>query len=254
MGAKLGVGVMQPCSVAWTAGRFYAPVGGINPMTGVIGGEFAGTLIYKEKKNPGNFKTACECREWAESQIKWPQAAAVQFTGQMSGSTAPTECRVYAMTTIPWDRRGFQLTLAHSWNNVFTCYLGNPEEWTQRVKKEKAAGHLIDKCSKTSLWAFGKVTQSVNGSGWVPFHSVGTLQPPDPVPGSVEARKMCLKWVKADARCANALYANLHKDGKCYCSDAFGAFDQGLQPREPQPTTAEQPSNQMQYEVCHLKG
>jgi len=227
-GKKLGVGIMQPCSQAWTVGKFALPHGTYQPsfVTGQYNGKYGGAYAsvgeaYKGKKG---LATACACREWAETVMPWPQAAAVSFKGSLNGASANTECKVFKMVSredIPWERGGFSLALntLNVGNDEFTCYLGNPEEWNDRVKKAKAevAPILIDNCKK-DYWTAGQI----QGNRDFPEvqHYVGKLVYPMPLMTTPEGRKQCLKWVKADAKCVNAVGIFLKKMGggdDCYC-------------------------------------
>jgi len=205
----LGIAVMQPCSVAWTVGRMKVPMF-MNLGTGKLGEE----QVFKKKDG---LKSPCECRAWAETVMPWPQGVAVSFLG-VSGTGGGTTCTVYGMTGIPWIGGGFGLTLINSMNTDFTCYLGNPEEWKERLDQEKAVGHTIDKCRKTGLWASGtwaaqadRVTRSTVQNPYV-----GKLSFPDPGVNTEGGRKMCLRWVKGNPKCANAIAIELNDHG-CSC-------------------------------------
>lgn len=245
MGSKLGIAVMQPCSVAWTVGNTFS---GINAEQRNIPGLGMKT-IWKKKDNVQN---PCACREWAETVLKWPEAAAVHFRGSTNG--APGQCFVYYMTDIPWEKHGFQLTLMPDINTNYMCYLGNPEEWKQRVKAEKAAGKLIDKCSKTSLWSFGKLQDWRQGFSSIQKFHVGTLNYPDPTAGTEAGRKICLKWVKGNAKCAGAIAVQLDYKNECYCWDTSAGMQVHAGDGRTVPTVETEmvPSNHLKYEVCML--
>lgn len=226
-GKKLGVGIMQPCSQAWTVGKFALPHSTWQPSfsSGQYNGKYTGEYAsvgeaYQGKKG---LATACACREWAETVMPWPQAAAVEFRGTLNGASTNTECKVFKMvppSDIPWARGGFSLALntLNIGNDVFTCYLGNPEEWKDRVEKAKAevAPKLIDNCRK-DYWTAGEI----QGNRITEVqHYVGKLVYPMPLMDTPEGRKQCLKWVKADAKCAGAVGIYLKKMGggnECYC-------------------------------------
>lgn len=215
----LGIGVMQPCSKAWTVGEIMYPYQ-VDGRTGKLPANFPdvpGETIFMQKV--GVHKTPCECREWAESVMKWPTGAAVEFNAQGAQGGVPGICTVFKMTALPWSKKGFSLTLANSANTHFSCYLGNPEEWQERLDKERAEGHTIDKCSKTAVWGNGRFAQQANRttrSTVAPIH-VGTLVYPMPSPQSEAGRKMCLKWVKGNSKCANAITIEMNERG-CWCA------------------------------------
>lgn len=229
---KLGIAVMQPCSVAWTVGFIRYPyqvqgsTGKLPPTFRDFGDPNEQVFLRKE-----NLKSPCECRAWAETVMPWPTGAAVEFLGHKSGGYGggtPTQCTVFSMSSIPWKNLGFSLTLAHSANTHFSCYLGNPEEWKERLDKEKEAGRTVDKCSKTSLWSSGKWELQANRTtrSTVPHQFVGSLSWPDPDVNSEAGRKMCLKWVKTNPKCANAIAIELHEQG-CWCVFTTDAINKG---------------------------
>lgn len=221
---NLGVAVMQPCSKAWTIGEVRYPYQVVDPphATGTRTGrlspgfipELNGEVVYMRKTG---FKSPCECRAWAETVMKWPTGAAVEFWGQNNGQ--PGQCTVFKMTEVPWTRLGFSLSLATSANTHMSCYLGNPEEWQERLDNEKATGHTVDKCSKTEVWGCGGWVQQANRttrSTVAPIH-VGNLVYPMPSPSTEAGRKMCLKWVKENPKCDNAIAIEMNARG-CFCS------------------------------------
>lgn len=251
----IGISVLQPCSVGWTVGKLREPYG-TNWQTGLTN---TGMRVFKEVKN---LKTACACREWADSQMKFPEAAAVQFyTTNQAGNPAGSSCKVFAFTNLEWIKNGFELSLDRSQNWHFSCYLGNPEEWKERAAQEKADGILIDKCSKTSLWSFGKLAlqewnagyYSRTGPTWHDQVFAGKITHPDPPAGSEGGRKLCLRWVKKDPKCAGAIAIHLDQyQGNCYCSmTAPFQSDATSRPRRREPTE-DNPSNGWTHSTCML--
>lgn len=185
--------------------------------------------------------------------MKWPEAWALEFSATMYGS--PGICKVFRKVDgMPWNPSGLGLGLGFGHNNRFSCYLGNPEEWKQRLDAELAKGMLPDKCGKTSLWAYGEAgNQNENRPGhsstFVPRIYVGKLSSPDPLGGTEGGRKLCLKWVRGNAKCDGAVGINLLND-QCYCLFSTPWVVGRAVPRPP---TEEVPSNGFLKEVCLLK-
>lgn len=233
MGSKLGTAVMQPCSVAWTSGAVMPGRVPQYPSVDYRTGKDirTGEQVWLEKTG---LRSACACREWAETVMKWPEAAFLEFQGlKNGGGYAPygqaTMCRVWAVSKLPWPRSKMGLHLREGGNRHFTCYLGNPEEYKERLANEKALGHVIDKCSKTSLWAAGVPSKNILPTGsFTLFHNVGQLKSPDPPGHSQAGRKLCLKWAKKDPKCANATILTLgtHSPGMCECYESVDHINQ----------------------------
>ena len=230
-GKKLGVGVMQPCSQAWTVGK-YLTNPGIDWTTGRYVGKWAslGAAYLEKKSGPNGFKTACECREWAETVMPWPKGQVVQFKGVRSGAYYGGEsvCRVWRTVTpeeMPLKEGGFTLVNSYAYDGFSSCYLGNPEEWQSRVDAAKAevTPKIIDNCRK-DYWAEGKFE-----TNWGVYqHPVGTLKTPDPYYNTIEGRKMCLKWTKADPKCDKAVGIMLNSLGGGTCQCFFSVSSAGV--------------------------
>lgn len=208
-GDKLGIAIMQPCSVAWTNGGYIAPKGTLNQGPGKDGiRQGSGEVMWKAK---AGMKTQCECLEWAKSVAPWPESIAVTF--QNTGN-----CQVHKMTTLSWKEGGPALYLSTAHNNFFTCYLGNPAEWQQRYDSEKAQNQLIDKCSKpewspTMLYA----AEPPSVPTGTPFKSLWTGSGHG---GAVISTKECYQVAKDDPACANAV-ALSYKAAMSWCRCIF---------------------------------
>ena len=257
---------MQPCSVAWTVGQVIAGPGvaswgGVDHNTGK-----SRTPPYQQvwKKKVG-VKTAAECREWADTVMKWPTAAVLEFEGlnmpggYWPGSAQQTTCRVWAMPDLPFLKSKFGLQLRGGGNRAVSCWLGNPEEYKERLANEKALGHTIDKCSKTSLWSAGIPQYNVLGAqmrdrypSGITYRQAGQLMSPDPTGYTQEGRKLCLKWAKKDPKCANATLLYLKSTtGACVCYDSVWQVKQITQPHvEPAHPTLRTGNT---YQVCQFQ-
>jgi len=251
MGSKIGIATMQPCSVAWTVGKVLEPSHGMGKANLHVNGVFTSfTDLFQQATN---IASPQKCREWADTKMKWPEAWAVEFTGNIRGY--PGMCKVFKVTTIPWEQSGVGLDLGGAQNNIFSCYLGNPQEWKQRFDASLAKGQIIDKCGKTSLWTYGSTANQnagPNDSGtFITNFYVGKLSTPDPLAGTEGGRKLCLKWVKGNAKCDDALAIYLGGNGnECYCVFSTPVkAGRGV----PRPPTAEVPSNGFLKESCLLK-
>jgi len=252
MGSKIGVATMQPCSVAWTVGSVIEPSNGfgkanVGNMNGVV------THYPELFMQQANIASPQKCREWADTKMKWPDAFAVEFRGNIHGS--PGVCKVFKTTDIPFERMGPALQLGYSQNIMYSCYLGNPQIWKQRLDASLAQGQIVDRCGKTSLWTFGDFFRQnalpndpVFSTFITPVY-VGKLATPDPLSGTEGGRKLCLKWVKGNAKCDDAIGIYLGNN-ECYCVLST-PYTVGR--NKPRPPTAEVPSNGFGKEICLLK-
>jgi len=232
---NIGIAVMKPCSVAWTVGMFRYPHTQVDQKTGKMRpGYFQqnnnvqpNEQIFMKKEG---INTAQECRAWADTVMKWPEAAAVQFSHYGHGG----QCHVFSMTKIPFKSDGFSLTLVNSAHTDFTCYLGNPEEWKQRLAAEKAAGQTVDKCSKAGVWANGNWELNGNRTsrGTVGNIPIGKLSWPNPLGNTEAGRKSCYKWAKADPKCADAVALELVSD-TCYCNPTTNSIRRNAPRQDP---------------------
>lgn len=256
MGRAIGLNTMQPCSVAWTVGHPVIPA----TMTSQGGGTRRlpnGQVYHAFYQSTGlTMENPAKCREWADTKIKFPEAGAVTFTSPQPIYGTPGYCTVYALKSpedLPWQASGFDLTLRRSQNDKFSCYLGNPEEWKQRLKAQRAAGSMIDKCSKTSLWASGKL-EAQEKRGQFPMKwtevTVGTISEPQPKPSTEAGRKLCLRWVRADERCNDAIAIMLWSNGNCMCSfNTWGVTPDLIVPQ----SIPNDPQNHIRHQICTLK-
>lgn len=256
MGSKLGPSIMQPCSVAWTAGAVSTFQTYYNHNTGQYRTPTGETFTVM-KKTDFTIQSACDCRKWADTVVKFPEAAAVQWkTPYRNGG--PGQCMVWSkVESIPWEQGGFWLALDLSNpadSLTFSCYLGNPEEWKVRLAAEKAAGQTIDKCRKTSLWSYGQFHLQQDPSyqyRTVALQYVGRISTPDPVAGSEGGRKLCLKWVKEDTKCSGAIAIQLSTNGECYCSFSTPGVNAKFR-QVPRVPTEDNPDNGLSVMVCML--
>lgn len=249
MGSKLGISLMQPCSVAWTVGE----VSFVNQYYNMGTGQYRIDNVVYDVMKKKTVASPCECREWADKVGTFPDTVAVQFKTGKYGT--PGECQVWSRAgDVPWEKGGFWLQLDAEQGMLLSCYLGNPEEWKQRLKAEQAAGQTMDKCRKTSLWAFGELYWQYDDAGrQIRQILAGTLNEPDPLSGTEGGRKMCLKWVKNDVRCAGAVAIQLKYDGQCYCSMSTNGVKPRIRREVPRPLSFSDGSrNGLSWETCLL--
>lgn len=200
-GDKLGIAIMQPCSVAWTSGGPIVPRGTLS--TGFQ--QVTNTEIFKVKTG---LRDHHACLDWAKSVAPWPESYAVTFGAN---------CQVHKKTTIPWKNFGPSLQLTPGNNIWFSCYLGNKAAWKKQYEEQQAENQLIDKCSKPvwSRWKLHNAEPPVVPSGtpfkWLPMAS---------------STKECYQNVKAEPVCGKAVAVRYKEAGGwCQCIYQTPAFE-----------------------------